>query len=95
MLPGKFNFLTFLNIAVMELFIIKFYRSVLWFTALVIVIGNALPAWYLSTVHQKGPIDVMTHVQQIATEYRDENEHRASILFLMPCHSTPYYRFVQ
>uniref|UniRef100_A0A0A1X6J3 Mannosyltransferase n=1 Tax=Zeugodacus cucurbitae TaxID=28588 RepID=A0A0A1X6J3_ZEUCU len=68
--------------------------SILWFTALVIVIGNALPAWYLSTVHQKGHIDVMTHVQQIAHDYRDENEHRASVLFLMPCHSTPYYSHV-
>nr|XP_036215464.1 GPI mannosyltransferase 3 isoform X2 [Bactrocera oleae] len=68
--------------------------SILWFVALVIVIGNAFPAWYLSTVHQKGPIDVMTHVQQIARNYRDENKHRASILFLMPCHSTPYYSHV-
>ncbi|XP_054732048.1 GPI mannosyltransferase 3 [Anastrepha obliqua] len=69
-------------------------RSVLWFSALVIVFGNALPAWYLSTVHQKGPLDVMTPIQKIARDFRDENEHRASILFLMPCHSTPYYSHV-
>ncbi|XP_017470147.1 PREDICTED: GPI mannosyltransferase 3 [Rhagoletis zephyria] len=69
-------------------------RFMLWLSALVIVFGNALPAWYLSTVHQKGPLEVMTSVQQIARDYRDENEHRASILFLMPCHSTPFYSHV-
>lgn len=65
----------------------------LWIIALVILFGNALPAWYLSTVHQKGPISLMPKLRDIAQNYRDENEHRAKILFLMPCHSTPYYRY--
>ncbi|XP_067644783.1 GPI mannosyltransferase 3-like [Eurosta solidaginis] len=69
-------------------------KSLLWFTSLVIFFGNITPAWYLSTVHQRGPLDVMNHIQQIARDYRDENEHRASIHFLMPCHSTPYYSHV-
>jgi len=67
-------------------------RTMLWTTALVILVGNVLPAWYLSTVHQKGPIELMPKLREIAQEYRDEREHQANILFLMPCHSTPYYR---
>lgn len=67
-------------------------RISLWFIAGIILLGNALPAWYLSTVHQKGPLEVMAKLQDIASEYRDEQKHQASILFLMPCHSTPYYR---
>ncbi|XP_030385200.1 GPI mannosyltransferase 3 isoform X2 [Scaptodrosophila lebanonensis] len=69
-------------------------RTVLWTIALVILFGNALPGWYLSTVHQKGPIELMPKLRQIAQEYKDEREHRASILFLMPCHSTPYYSHI-
>ncbi|ALC43901.1 CG12006 [Drosophila busckii] len=66
----------------------------LWLTALLILLGNALPAWYASTVHQKAPIDLMLKLRDIAHNYRDEREHRASILFLMPCHSTPYYSHI-
>ncbi|EDW34812.1 GL21004 [Drosophila persimilis] len=65
--------------------------TMLWCSAFVILLGNVLPAWYLSTVHQKGPIDLMPKLRDIAQEYRDEREHRANILFLMPCHSTPFY----
>ncbi|XP_037933585.1 GPI mannosyltransferase 3 isoform X2 [Teleopsis dalmanni] len=69
-------------------------RKMLWFIALLIVFGNAIPAWYLSTIHQKGPIEVMSKLQEVAADYRDENNHRANILFLMPCHSTPFYSHI-
>lgn len=65
----------------------------LWLVAGILLLGNALPAWYLSTVHQKEPLDLMDKLHDIAMEYRDEQKHPASILFLMPCHSTPYYRY--
>ncbi|KAH8305142.1 hypothetical protein KR059_010701 [Drosophila kikkawai] len=68
--------------------------TILWTTALVILVGNIIPAWYLSTVHQKGPIELMPKLREIAQDYRDEREHRANILFLMPCHSTPYYSHI-
>lgn len=71
---------------------IRASSTMLWTTALVILVGNVMPAWYLSTVHQKGPIELMPKLREIAREYRDEREHQANILFLMPCHSTPYYR---
>ncbi|XP_075161416.1 phosphatidylinositol glycan anchor biosynthesis class B isoform X2 [Haematobia irritans] len=66
----------------------------LWIVAILIVVGNAIPAWYLSTVHQRGPIDVMVQLGDIASEYRSEQNRPANILFLMPCHSTPYYSHI-
>ncbi|KRF84067.1 GPI mannosyltransferase 3 isoform X1 [Drosophila virilis] len=69
-------------------------RTQLWAAALVILVGNVVPGWYLSTVHQKGPIELMPKLREIAQEYRDEREQRANILFLMPCHSTPYYSHI-
>ncbi|KAH8366219.1 hypothetical protein KR093_010340 [Drosophila rubida] len=69
-------------------------RTKLWLTALAILLLNALPAWYFSTIHQKGPIELMPKLRDVAQEYRDERDHRANILFLMPCHSTPYYSHI-
>ena len=47
-----------------------------------------LPAtWYLSFRHQRGVLD---SVNFLATRI----EPRDSILFLMPCHSTPFYRYL-
>lgn len=35
----------------------------------------------------------MPILAKISQEYRDENGHQtAKFMFLMPCHSTPYYR---
>lgn len=36
----------------------------------------------------------MPHLAKIAREYKDENGHRAKLLFLMPCHSTPYFSHI-
>ncbi|KAL7744482.1 hypothetical protein ACLKA6_001855 [Drosophila palustris] len=69
-------------------------RTKLWLAAFSILLLNALPAWYFSTIHQKGPIELMPKLREIAHEYRDEHDHRANILFLMPCHSTPYYSHI-
>ncbi|KAH8397408.1 hypothetical protein KR222_002737 [Zaprionus bogoriensis] len=65
-----------------------------WLVGVGILLLNALPAWYFGTVHQKGPIELMPKLRDIAREYRDERDQRASILFLMPCHSTPYYSHI-
>lgn len=46
---------------------------------------------YTSTVHQRGTIDVMDYIQVESTKIRKDNE--MSVLFLMPCHSTPFYRY--
>ncbi|KAI9126033.1 hypothetical protein K1719_003451 [Acacia pycnantha] len=47
---------------------------------------NIPMALYMSLVHQRGPEDVMNH---LATEAHDGRVKR--ILFLTPCHATPYY----
>lgn len=69
-------------------------RLAILLVALILLMLNALPAVYLSLVHQRGTIDVMHSVERIAREYRNQDNHRATFLFLMPCHSTPFYSHV-
>lgn len=52
-------------------------------------ITNVPTALYLSAVHQRGAVDVM-HV--LSKEAR--NTTSLTVLFLMPCHSTPFYSHV-
>ncbi|KAJ1339983.1 hypothetical protein BSLG_005418 [Batrachochytrium salamandrivorans] len=62
-----------------------------WLWPILVLIGSThfLAAIYLSRTHQKGVIQVMDWLR---TEVR---ENRAlDILFLMPCHSTPFYSYI-
>jgi phosphatidylinositol glycan class B len=68
--------------------------SLVWVVAFVLFIGNIVPAGYLSLVHQRGTLDVMPHLAKIAREFKTENGQSPSIMFLMPCHSTPYYSHI-
>lgn len=68
--------------------------SLIWFVSLALLTANIAPAVYLSLVHQRGTVDVMPHLAKIAKEYKDEDGHRAKLLFLMPCHSTPYFSHI-
>jgi hypothetical protein len=45
---------------------------------------------YASLVHQRGSIDVMTFLYK---EAQKPSSDEMKVMFLMPCHSTPYYRF--
>lgn len=65
-----------------------------WIVAIALFVGNVFPAAYIGFVHQKGTIDVMPVLGKIAREYKDENGAPAKLLFLMPCHSTPYYSHI-
>ncbi|PON99261.1 GPI mannosyltransferase [Trema orientale] len=47
---------------------------------------NIPMALYMSLIHQRGTEDVMNHLSKEVL-----NEKVKSILFLMPCHATPYY----
>lgn len=69
-------------------------RWLIWIVALLILVSNALPAAYFSWVHNRGTTDVMVTVERLAREYRDPSDHKAKFLFLMPCHSTPFYSHV-
>ncbi|PFX22760.1 GPI mannosyltransferase 3 [Stylophora pistillata] len=59
---------------------------------LFLVLTSIPLAIYTSTVHQKGTIDVMEYIQSESSKLRNTND--MSVLFLMPCHSTPFYSFV-
>lgn len=59
-----------------------------------LLIFSALPAMYLSLIHQRGTIDIMRSIEHVAREYRDDAGHCAKFLILMPCHSTPLYSHV-
>ncbi|KAG8227894.1 hypothetical protein J437_LFUL008208 [Ladona fulva] len=61
--------------------------KVLWLIGLTVTIANAVPALYFGLYHQRGTLDVMEFVAQEASK----NQTHTNVLFLMPCHSTPYY----
>lgn len=51
-----------------------------------LVVANLGMAMYFSTLHQRGTTDVMWYIQQ--------NSNVNDVMFLMPCHSTPFYAYV-
>ncbi|KAM4829120.1 GPI mannosyltransferase 3 [Thomomys bottae] len=55
-------------------------------------LSNTLLAFYTGLVHQRGTLDVMSHIQKVC--HSSSNKSSASILILMPCHSTPFYSHV-
>ncbi|XP_059570673.1 GPI mannosyltransferase 3 isoform X1 [Alligator mississippiensis] len=57
-----------------------------------LVLSNLLPALYTGLIHQRGPLDVMIHVQQLC--YNSSNQPWDSVFVMMPCHSTPFYSHV-
>ncbi|XP_055373326.1 GPI mannosyltransferase 3 [Condylostylus longicornis] len=72
----------------------KASKWAVWVVAIILLIGNAIPNYYLSLVHQRGTLEVMPFLAEISKVYTDEVNSRANILFLMPCHSTPYYSHI-
>ncbi|XP_061347460.1 mannosyltransferase APTG1 isoform X2 [Gastrolobium bilobum] len=55
--------------------------------AILFLLATNIPmALYMSLVHQRGPEDVMNHLAREALHGKVK-----SILFLTPCHATPYY----
>lgn len=72
----------------------KASRLTIWMVAILLFTMNAVPAMYFSLTHQRGTIDVMHSIERISREYRDPAGNQAKIIFLMPCHSTPWYSHV-
>ncbi|AQK67764.1 Alg9-like mannosyltransferase family [Zea mays] len=60
--------------------------SRLQLSVILLVITNVPMALYMSLFHQRGTEDVMYYLSKEAYDGRVR-----SVLFLMPCHSTPYY----
>jgi hypothetical protein len=62
-----------------------------WRASVFMLLGTNMPiALYLSSLHQRGAVSVMS-VVDAETRGRDVEQH---VLFLMPCHSTPFYSHV-
>ncbi|XP_045142382.1 GPI mannosyltransferase 3 isoform X1 [Echinops telfairi] len=57
-----------------------------------LLLSNMLLALYIGLVHQRGTLDVMSHVQELCN--KSHNKSSASVFVIMPCHSTPYYSHV-
>ena len=49
---------------------------------------NVVAGLYTGLVHQRGTLDVMEFLRRELKERSIDH----SVLFLMPCHSTPFYR---
>ncbi|KAJ1524707.1 hypothetical protein HK096_000787, partial [Nowakowskiella sp. JEL0078] len=71
----------------------NFNQKKSWFYCILFALGitNFIPAAYFSIVHQRGVVDVMYWLRQRSSGIGLEDNPVRSVLFLMPCHSTPYY----
>ncbi|CAK1589256.1 unnamed protein product [Parnassius mnemosyne] len=58
----------------------------LYLVAGTLLLGNAVPSAYLGLIHQSGTVKVMPLLREAVS-----NNNGSSILFMMPCHSTPLY----
>ena len=72
---------------------IEYHSKHLWsspYRIVVALIATNLPlALYTSILHQRGTLDVMKYISdQSAVTI---NGQSMSVMYLMPCHSTPYY----
>ncbi|XP_033921768.1 GPI mannosyltransferase 3 isoform X2 [Melopsittacus undulatus] len=56
-----------------------------------LLLSNLVPALYTGLIHQRGPLDVMSHIQQLCN---NSYQSQAFVFFMMPCHSTPFYSHV-
>ncbi|CAL8243244.1 unnamed protein product [Lota lota] len=59
-----------------------------------LLVANLLPALYTGLVHQRGTLDVMSHLQELCEVPSNASSTNPEVLFLMPCHSTPFYSHV-
>ncbi|XP_020516996.2 GPI mannosyltransferase 3 [Labrus bergylta] len=60
--------------------------------AFVLLLSNLTAALYTGLVHQRGTLDVMSHIQTLCDT--SSSSTPPDVLFLMPCHSTPFYSHV-
>ncbi|XP_028257457.1 GPI alpha-1,2-mannosyltransferase 3 isoform X2 [Parambassis ranga] len=62
--------------------------------ATVLLVANLVPALYTGLIHQRGTLDVMSHLQTLCDVSSVPTHPLPDVLFLMPCHSTPFYSHV-
>ncbi|XP_058485511.1 GPI mannosyltransferase 3 [Solea solea] len=62
--------------------------------AVFLLLTNLVLALYTGLIHQRGTVDVMNHLQTLCDTSSASTSAQPDVLFLMPCHSTPYYSHV-
>lgn len=62
--------------------------------ACAVLFSNLVPALYTGLIHQRGTLDVMGHLQSLCNSSSPSKLQQPEILFLMPCHSTPFYSHI-
>ncbi|XP_028429109.1 GPI alpha-1,2-mannosyltransferase 3 [Perca flavescens] len=62
--------------------------------ASVLLVSNLFAALYTGLIHQRGTLDVMSHLQTLCDVGSASTPPQPDLLFLMPCHSTPFYSHV-
>ncbi|XP_021167723.2 GPI mannosyltransferase 3 [Fundulus heteroclitus] len=62
--------------------------------AALLAVSNLVLALYTGLVHQRGTLDVMDRLHTLCEPTVDPARPQSDVLFLMPCHSTPYYSHV-
>ncbi|XP_055363363.1 GPI mannosyltransferase 3 isoform X2 [Betta splendens] len=62
--------------------------------AILLLAANVAPALYTGLIHQRGALDVMSHLQKLCNVSSISTPPQPDTLFLMPCHSTPHYSHV-
>lgn len=58
-----------------------------------LLVTNLFPALYTGLIHQRGTLDVMSRLQTLCDVSNVSTRLQPDVLFLMPCHSTPFYRY--
>ncbi|KAI6778816.1 GPI mannosyltransferase-like protein [Emericellopsis cladophorae] len=51
---------------------------------------NVLVAGYLSLIHQRAPLEMVSHLRKSYQDFPAAQKDDLYVLFLMPCHSTPW-----
>ncbi|XP_041794364.1 GPI mannosyltransferase 3 [Chelmon rostratus] len=62
--------------------------------AIILLVSNLVAALYTGLIHQRGTLDVMSHLQTLCDVSSVSSLPQPDVLFLMPCHSTPFYSHV-
>ncbi|KAI3377872.1 hypothetical protein L3Q82_009012 [Scortum barcoo] len=62
-------------------------------TVSLLLVSNLVAALYTGLIHQRGTLDVMSHLQTLC-DVSNSSTSQPDVLLLMPCHSTPFYSHV-
>uniref|UniRef100_UPI00358E75BB GPI mannosyltransferase 3-like isoform X2 n=1 Tax=Myxine glutinosa TaxID=7769 RepID=UPI00358E75BB len=70
-------------------------RALRWFPrglSILLLIGNVALAVYTGLIHQRGVLDVMSTIRGLCP--LGASSSASSVLFLTPCHATPFYSHI-